>query len=89
MLSIRICQSVINRITKLDILAARNYTNKKNVILNNADLYKKLANTLRNGIEIKHIVGHMSVGKRNHQASIFSSIDILVRNRLPRNYQKN
>ena len=76
------CQSILNRIESKDKLIKKNFMNRKNVRLANADLYEQLFDLLQNNIILEHIVGHMPNKKMNEQNKQFSILDRLVRSEL-------
>jgi len=78
------CQSILNRIESKDKLIKKNFMNRKNEKLNNADLYKELFDLLegRDNISLKHNPGHMPKKNMTSTNKKFSILDKLVRQQL-------
>jgi ribonuclease HI len=76
------CQSIINRLSKKDLLIQKNFKNKRGVELNNADLYSELFTIINDNINILHIKGHVKKKDMNDHNIEFSKIDKHVRSNL-------
>ncbi|AYV84931.1 MAG: hypothetical protein Satyrvirus1_17 [Satyrvirus sp.] len=76
------CQNIIKRLKSKDKLVENGFKNKKGIPLSNADLYKKLFDTIKPNIKLEHIKGHLPTKFMTDDNKMFSMLDKFVRKKL-------
>jgi len=77
------CLTIVNRLKIREELIKNNFSKKHGQkSLANADLYKKLFESVGPNIEVVHIPGHMPGQQMNADNQMFSKVDKLVRKKL-------
>nr|WBF70539.1 hypothetical protein [Megavirus caiporensis] len=87
------CASLLSRINSRDKIIQSNYKTNSGKDIKNADLYSQIFNKLQDGIQVKHIEGHLPIRDMNSNNMIFTQVDKLARKKLRQylstHYQKN